>query len=79
MRASTAPAGSAVNAYTINDFCRRNAIGRSTAYELARDGKLRMRKVLGKTIVTAADEAAWLASLEAYQPARPAPRRKRRR
>jgi hypothetical protein len=51
------------NAYGVAEFCRRNSIGITKFYEEVRAGRLIGRKVGTKTIVMAADEAAWLASL----------------
>jgi hypothetical protein len=43
----------------LNDFCRRNRIGRSFAYEQIRDGKLIAVKVGARTYVKYEDEIAW--------------------
>ena len=43
----------------LNDFCRRNHIGRSFAYEQIRDGKLIAVKVGARTYVRHEDEIAW--------------------
>jgi hypothetical protein len=48
----------------LNDFCRRNQIGRSFAYEQIRLGRLRAVKVGSKTYVTYEDEIAWRNALQ---------------
>ena len=53
---------------TVNQFCRRHEIGRTKFYELLRSGTLRARKIGRKTVILAADELAWLASLPDYKP-----------
>jgi predicted DNA-binding transcriptional regulator AlpA len=52
---------------SINDFCQRWDIGRSTFYEWMAAGKApRVLKVGPKRrVITAADEAAWVAAREA--------------
>ena len=49
--------------FTLKEFCARNGIHRDTAYEEKKRGRLRMRKVGAKNIITAEDEQAWLDSL----------------
>jgi hypothetical protein len=46
-----------VGMFDVPTFCRRNSIGVSSAYRLAREGKLKISKVYGKALVTAEDEA----------------------
>jgi excisionase family DNA binding protein len=53
---------------TVNQFCRRHEIGRTKFYELLRSGMLRAKKIGRKTVILAADELAWLASLPDYKP-----------
>jgi hypothetical protein len=43
----------------LNDFCRRNRVGRSFVYEQIRDGKLIAVKVGARTYVTYEAEVAW--------------------
>jgi hypothetical protein len=47
----------------LNDFCRRNRVGRSFAYEQIRDGKLIAVKVGARTYVKFEDEIAWRSGL----------------
>jgi excisionase family DNA binding protein len=39
------------DAYTIPEFARRLSIGRTSVYKLAKEGKLRLIKVAGRTLV----------------------------
>lgn len=50
-------------AYRLKEIAQRNAVGMTTLYKEIAAGRLRVRKVGRATIVTAADEAAWLDSL----------------
>jgi len=50
-------------ASTVDDFCVRNAIGRSTFYKEVRAGRLMLRKIGRKTVVLREDEDAWRQSL----------------
>jgi F420-0:gamma-glutamyl ligase-like protein len=60
MRKDEKPAASeGVNAFSVPDFCARNAMCPSTAYKLARMGMLEIRKQLGKAVVTIEDESAY--------------------
>jgi hypothetical protein len=53
----------------INDFCRRNSVGRSFAYEQIRAGKLAAVKAGKKTLITYEEEIRWRKSLAgAVQP-----------
>lgn len=51
------------NAYTIAEFCRRNSVGRTMAYEEIKNGRLEAVKAGRRTLITAAAEQAWLATL----------------
>jgi hypothetical protein len=46
-------------ASTIDEFSARNHICRDTTYNQIRLGKLRARKVGGRTLIFAEDERAW--------------------
>jgi hypothetical protein len=50
-------------AFDIPSFCAWAAIGRSTVYEEARAGRLRLTKIGRKSIIVAEDAKAWLDSL----------------
>jgi hypothetical protein len=51
------------DAYSVDDFARRHGIGRTTAYEEIKDGRLVARKVRGRTLVTIEDARAWREAL----------------
>lgn len=50
-------------AMSIEDFCRWAGIGRSLAYKEIEAGRLRIKKVGRRTLVTLEAARAWLASL----------------
>lgn len=50
-------------AYTISEFCKRYAIGRSSAYEEHRRGRLAFRKVGARSIILASEAERWAQSL----------------
>jgi hypothetical protein len=45
------------NAFPLPVFCRRNNIGRTSAYRAHEAGLLKLTRVFGKTVVTIEDEA----------------------
>jgi len=47
------------DAFTVVEFARRHRIGRSTAYQEIRSGRLTARKVRDRTIITAEDARTW--------------------
>jgi excisionase family DNA binding protein len=51
------------DAYSVEEFARRHGIGRTTAYEEIKDGRLVARKVGSRTIVTDEDARAWRVNL----------------
>jgi hypothetical protein len=50
-------------AFRLKEIAERNGLGLTTIYNEIKKGRLRVRKVGRATIVTAADEAAWLNAL----------------
>ena len=50
-------------AFSILEFCQRNGVGRTFAFEEIRRGRLKARKAGKRTLVTPADEREWLESL----------------
>ncbi len=52
-----------MRAFSIEEFCRRFGIGRTTVYEELKRGRLRARKIGRRTIVTEDDAEAWLRRL----------------
>jgi hypothetical protein len=69
MRKDEKPASA--NAFSVADFCRRNAISVTTVYLLKRQGKLKIEKILGKAVVLAEDEQAFLQAVRAGKLASP--------
>jgi hypothetical protein len=55
-------------AFSINTFCDRNEIGRTTAYAEINAGRLRASKAGKRTIITEENEAEWLKNLPAVEP-----------
>jgi excisionase family DNA binding protein len=58
-------------AYSISDFCQRYGVGRTTAYEEIKAGRLRAVKVGHRTLITVDDAEAWLKSLPSSNGLRP--------
>ena len=50
-------------AYTIPDFCRTYAVGRTTVYRLIDEGAIVARKAGRRTLIDADSAARWYASL----------------
>lgn len=50
-------------AYTINEFCQLFSIGRTKAYDEIKKGKLSVRKVGSRTLITADAARKWMDSL----------------
>lgn len=55
-------------AFSVDEFCRRNVMSRTTFYELVKVGNLKAKKRGSRTIVLASEELNWLNSLPNYQP-----------
>ncbi len=53
---------------TVNEFLSWASIGRTKFYQEHAAGRLRIRKIGRKTVVTMADAQAWLDALPAQQP-----------
>jgi hypothetical protein len=49
--------------WSVPEFAARHGIGNTLAWELVKTGKLKARKIGNRTIVTAEDEAAFIAAL----------------
>lgn len=47
-------------AFTVKQFCDWASIGRSTFYKEVQNGRIKLRKIGRKSVVTAADAEAWL-------------------
>lgn len=50
-------------AFTITEFCQLYSIGRTKAYEEIKSGRLQIRKIGKRTIITAEAAQEWLANL----------------
>lgn len=50
-------------ALTVDEFCGWASIGRSKFYQELQEGRIRIRKVGRKSVVTVPDALAWLESL----------------
>jgi predicted DNA-binding transcriptional regulator AlpA len=50
-------------ALTVAEFCNWAAIGRSSFYREVKEGRITLRKLGRKSVVTMADAEAWLNSL----------------
>ena len=50
-------------AFSVEEFCKRYGIGRSSAYEEIRAGRLKCRKLGARTLVPQDSAEEWLASL----------------
>jgi len=55
-------------AFSILELCRSVGIGRTTAYEEIRSGRLKVIKVGKRTLITAEELQRWLESLPHFQP-----------
>jgi hypothetical protein len=55
-------------AFGIDEFCRRYGIGRTTAYDEIKAGRLRRRKVGKRSIIAEGDAEAWLEGLPVPMP-----------
>ena len=55
-------------AMSIAEFCERYAVGRTTAYEEIKAGRLRARKCGKRTIISEDDAEEWLRCLPAIAP-----------
>jgi hypothetical protein len=55
-------------AFRIEEFAHRNSISRAQVYIELKTGRLNARKVGSATLITIADENAWLAALPAMNP-----------
>ena len=61
-----AESGASRSALSIPEFCRRYGVGRGTAYNQIKQGRLRARKCGDRTIIDADDAQKWLRTLPAF-------------
>ena len=52
-----------LRAFSIEEFCRRYGVGRTTAYAEMKAGRLRRRKVGKRSIIAEEDAEAWFHAL----------------
>jgi excisionase family DNA binding protein len=52
-------------AYSIKEFCEWASVSRTTVYREMVDGRLKSRKVRGRTLILKSDAETWLHSLPA--------------
>jgi hypothetical protein len=50
------------NCLSLDEFCYRNRIGRTTAYKEIKEGRLFPKKVGRRTLISLEEEARWFAS-----------------
>lgn len=50
------------NCFSLEEFCFRNGIGRTTVYKEIKEGRLRARKVGKRTLISLEEESRWFAS-----------------
>lgn len=60
---TSAPDQSRKRASTIDEFADRYGLCRQTIYNQARAGRLKIRKVGKRSVITTEDEQAWLQNL----------------
>lgn len=54
------------NCFSLEEFCFRNGIGRTTAYKEIKEGRLRPKKVGKRTLISIEEEARWLSDAPAF-------------
>jgi excisionase family DNA binding protein len=57
------PVPNGPRAFSVEAFCQRFGIGRTSAYQEIREGRLRARKIGRRTIITEDDAEDWLRRL----------------
>jgi len=55
-------------AFTLEEFCRRLAVGRTAAYEEINSGRLAARKRGTKTLIARSAARQWFADLPRFEP-----------
>jgi predicted site-specific integrase-resolvase len=54
------------NCVSLEQFCFRNGIGRTTAYKEIKEGRLHPRKVGRRTLISIEEEARWLGNAPGF-------------
>jgi len=49
--------------FSVEEFCYRNGIGRTTAYKEMKEGRLHPKKVGKRTLISLEEEARWVTSV----------------
>jgi excisionase family DNA binding protein len=50
-------------AFTVDEFCGWARIGRSKFYQEVQEGRIRLRKIGRKSVITYSDASTWLSNL----------------
>jgi predicted site-specific integrase-resolvase len=54
------------NCFSLEEFCFRNGIGRTTAYKEIKEGRLHPKKVGRRTLISLEEEARWFGNAPAF-------------
>ena len=54
------------NCFSLDEFCFRNGIGRTTAYNQIKEGRLCPKKVGKRTLISREEEARWLSAASVF-------------
>jgi predicted site-specific integrase-resolvase len=54
------------NCFSLEEFCFRNGIGRTTAYKEIKEGRLHPKKVGKRTLISLEEEARWFGSAPVF-------------
>jgi excisionase family DNA binding protein len=57
------PVATSGGAMTVSEFCKWASVGRTTLYAQIKLGRIRPRKIGGKTLILRGDAENWLGSL----------------
>jgi hypothetical protein len=57
------------DAFSVDQFARRNGVGRTLVYQEIQEGRLVARKGRGRTLITIEDAKAWREQLPKVMPA----------
>ena len=61
------------DAFSVDQFARRNGVGRTLVYQEIQEGRLIARKVRGRTLITTEDAKAWREQLPKVMPEKERP------
>jgi predicted site-specific integrase-resolvase len=54
------------NCFSLEEFCFRNGIGRTTAYKEIKEGRLHPKKVGKRTLISLEEETRWFGSAPVF-------------